>query len=74
VNNNIKSIERRFKRLLKDCEKSRLIIIAVGDGDSLSIYNLDDYLDGDLDQISGITDEKGETIEPVVELYSRAIH
>ena len=74
MNSNIKSIERRFKRLLKDCEKSRLIIISIGDGDNLSLYDLDDYLEGDLDQISGIKNENGEYVEPIIDLFSRAIH
>jgi len=74
VNNNIKSIERRFKRILKDCEKADLILVAVGDGNNLLAYKREDYEDGELDQISGITDSSGETIEPIIELYSRAIH
>lgn len=72
--NKVDSIERRFNRLLKDCEKEDLVIISIGDGCNLIVYKREDYNRGNLDQISGITDCFGCEIEPLFSLNSRAIH
>ena len=71
---NIKSIERRMKSILKDLEKNNLVMLSIGDGCNLSIYDREDYNRGEIDQISGITDDKGETIAPLCDFYSQSIH
>ena len=70
----IKSIERRFKILLNDCSKAELIIISIGDGGSLSIYNKDDIGRGNIDQLYGISDDNGNELEPIFSVSSKAIY
>ncbi len=67
-------ISNRIQKALNDAQKLDLVVMAVGDGKTLSVYTKEDYDSAsDVDVAYGISDANGNRVEPLATIDSSAM-
>lgn len=71
---NATKIAKRIERALNDAKKCGLVVMAHGDGGSLSVFTKDDFDNAsNVDTIFGLRDSYDNPIEPLADIRSSAM-